>query len=356
VNLNELKARVTEAIAHELRTGAFRQVLWQASLAQQIPPNPAAIEQLTDLTARYVQASVEMLESMQDGVAGTNITVEDVRPLIDAAELYFLSVNDRLPDFHGLGGLLDDAYFVWTWLIELDRSAWPPEGLQVHQTIRQLLGEPYASDLESMAREKLSAPWAVALKQKPFLPVSQFNPPGEPPPPPAVDTVPALPPENRGIVKRFRPSKPVSLVFSYAHEDELHRKELEKHLRGLQRDGWIKPWHDRMIPTGDNWRKQIDDNFRTADVIVLLISADFMDSNFCSEQEMTLALERRDRGEAVVVPIIVRACDWKHSTLGDIQALSDGVAVTSQPNKDETWSEVARGIRRAIEALDARRR
>jgi hypothetical protein len=147
-------------------------------------------------------------------------------------------------------------------------------------------------------------------------------------------------------------SKPISVFFSYAHEDELFREELEKHLGILQRQGFICNWHDRKITAGTEWAGQIDDCINTAGVILLLVSADFIASDYCYEVEMKRALERHDKGEARVIPVILRPVDWHIAPFGKLQALPEkGKAVTTWKNRDKAFADIARGIREVVKGL-----
>lgn len=149
----------------------------------------------------------------------------------------------------------------------------------------------------------------------------------------------------------------VRVAFSYSHKDEELRDQLETHLKLLQRSGFISSWHDRRIMPGDNWKDQIDDNFKQADLILLLVSADFIASDYCYDVEMKMALKRESSGDARVAPVILRACEWREAPFGKLQALpKDGKGVTSWGNRDEAWNDVATGIRRAVEELRQRRR
>jgi hypothetical protein len=142
------------------------------------------------------------------------------------------------------------------------------------------------------------------------------------------------------------------LFCSYSHKDETLRSELEAHLAGLKRDGTIAVWHDREIVAGDDWRERIDENLKTAHVILLLISADFLASNFCWNLEVKRAMERHEAGTARVIPVILRDCYWSNAAFEKLQALPrDAKAVTSWTNRDEALADVARGIQRAIEQL-----
>ncbi|MBW4473355.1 MAG: leucine-rich repeat domain-containing protein [Stenomitos rutilans HA7619-LM2] len=144
------------------------------------------------------------------------------------------------------------------------------------------------------------------------------------------------------------------LFYSYSHQDELLRDELEVHLKLLQRYGLIQNWHDRRIMPGADWQQELDTNLEQADIILLLISPDFINSDYCFNREMTRALERHKAGGATVVPILIRPVNWDlfHSKLGiSIQALPlDLNPITDWSNKDRAWLNVEQGIQRIIEA------
>ena len=145
---------------------------------------------------------------------------------------------------------------------------------------------------------------------------------------------------------------PVELFFSYSHRDEELRNELEKHLTMLRRQGVIAGWHDRKISAGTEWAGAIDALVNTAGIILLLVSADFLQSEYCYDLEMTRALERQAAGDVRVIPVILRAVDWTGAPFAKLQALpTDGRPVTSWSNRDEAFTDVARGIRKAVTEL-----
>jgi hypothetical protein len=146
--------------------------------------------------------------------------------------------------------------------------------------------------------------------------------------------------------------KAIKLFFSYSHNDEGLRRELEKHLGALKRQGVIEAWHDHNIDAGEEWKTSINENLGAADIILLLISADFLDSDYCYEIEMRRALERHERREAAVVPVILRPVDWGDAPFGKLQALPKGAKpVTTWRNQDEAFKSVADGIHRIVEKL-----
>lgn len=114
----------------------------------------------------------------------------------------------------------------------------------------------------------------------------------------------------------------------------------------LRRQGHVSNWHDRSIDAGSDWAGEIDSHLRSAHIVLLLISSDFLASNYCYDVEATLALERHSRGEAVVIPIILRPCDWSGAPFGHIQAIPrDAKPVSTWPNRDEAFLDIARKIR-----------
>ena len=140
------------------------------------------------------------------------------------------------------------------------------------------------------------------------------------------------------------------IFYSYSHRDEALRDELERHLSLLRREGLISEWHDRRIGAGSDWGSDIDANLAMADIVLLLVSSDFLHSDYCYEKETALALERHRCGEAVVIPVILRPCDWKASPFGKFQALpKNGKPVTKWANRDEAFFDIARGIREVVQ-------
>ena len=99
--------------------------------------------------------------------------------------------------------------------------------------------------------------------------------------------------------------KRLSVFLSYAHADEKQLIELKKQFAFQRRSGTIETWHDRKIGPGDDWAKTIDTQLELADVILLLVSLDFADSDYCWHVETQRALERGQQGAARVVPVIV---------------------------------------------------
>ena len=144
----------------------------------------------------------------------------------------------------------------------------------------------------------------------------------------------------------------IKVFFSYSHRDERLRDEMELHLSTLKRSRLISAWHDRKLSPGDSFNREIDAQLATADLILLLISANFLSSEYCYTKEMQRALKRHKAGTARVIPIIVRPAVWQDSPIGGLLALPrDGKAVTSWASRDQAWVQVAHAIRRAVDEL-----
>ncbi len=149
-----------------------------------------------------------------------------------------------------------------------------------------------------------------------------------------------------------KPAKAIEIFYSYSHKDEELRDELEKHLSILKRQGVITGWHDRRIGAGREWEGEIDTHLNTAHVILLLISADFLASDYCYDVEVKRAMERHEAEEARVIPVILRPVYWWGAPLGKLQALpTDAKPVTSWSNRDEALFDIVQGIRAAVEEL-----
>lgn len=149
--------------------------------------------------------------------------------------------------------------------------------------------------------------------------------------------------------------EPVDLFYSYAHEDEKLRDELDGHLALLRRKGVIRPWHDRGIVPGQQWDQAIDTQLAAADLILLLVSMDFLNSDYIWGKELATAMARAERGDASVVPVLLRAVDIEDAPFAHLQGLpTDLRPVTSWPNRDEAWTDVAKGIRRTVESIRQR--
>jgi len=147
----------------------------------------------------------------------------------------------------------------------------------------------------------------------------------------------------------------VKVFFSYSHEDEKLRDELEKHLKPLERQNKIETWHDRKIDPGTDWRKELDAQLNSADIILLLVSPSFVHSDFCYCTELEQARKRHDAGEARIIPIFLRPLDLEAlegTPLQTLQGLPEpSKPITKWDNRDEAYVEVAKGIRAVVNTI-----
>jgi tetratricopeptide (TPR) repeat protein len=146
---------------------------------------------------------------------------------------------------------------------------------------------------------------------------------------------------------------PVVEVFcSYAQEDATWLSKLEAHLSLLKRQGFVSLWHYRLLVAGADWSHEIDTHLNTASIILLLISADFLNSDYCYGVEMQRALARHAVGEAQVIPILLRPVDHSSAPFAHLHALpSNGQPISTWSDEDAALADVVAGLRRVLEYL-----
>lgn len=149
---------------------------------------------------------------------------------------------------------------------------------------------------------------------------------------------------------------PIAVFLSYAHHDDRLRQELDKHLSPLRRTTPIDVWHDRRIGPGAKLHQELDRHLATADLILLLISPDFINSDFCYCRELKTALLRHAKGLARVIPIILRPVEWKTTPIGNLLATpKDGKPVINWQRRDDALLDVATRVREVVEEMIASR-
>ena len=140
-----------------------------------------------------------------------------------------------------------------------------------------------------------------------------------------------------------------SIFLSYAHADEDLKKELDKHLMPLKRSGKIATWNDRDLIAGQEWNEEIIAELNKAEIILLLISKDFIASQYIWEKELEIAMKRHEKGTAKVVPIIMKNCLWQEMPFAKLQALPRNARpVTDYENRDDAFTEVAVSINKLV--------
>ncbi|HZI52793.1 MAG TPA: toll/interleukin-1 receptor domain-containing protein [Chitinophagaceae bacterium] len=142
------------------------------------------------------------------------------------------------------------------------------------------------------------------------------------------------------------------LFISYSHEDEKMKNDLDKHLVMLKRSGKIEVWNDRKLIAGQEWDSEIKKEMQDAHIILLLISADFNNSEYIWKEELAHAMQRHEQGTAKVVPVILRKCEWNEMPYAKLQALPRGARPVSDfQDKDDAFTDIASGIRLLINTL-----
>lgn len=148
---------------------------------------------------------------------------------------------------------------------------------------------------------------------------------------------------------------PANVFISYAHEDRGFRAELEKHLKALERDGSIASWSDIKLVAGEEWDKSIKKELEEADIVIFLVSSDFIASDYCYDVEVKQSMERHEKREAVVIPVIIRPCFWQGAPFAKIQATpidASGLEpITKWKNLDDAWYHVVLDIKEATRRL-----
>jgi len=146
------------------------------------------------------------------------------------------------------------------------------------------------------------------------------------------------------------PIKVIEIYISYSHSDGRLMDELERHLKALEQQFNIKIWHDGMLLAGQEWQLEINKHLNSSQIILMLVSRDYLASEFTRDVELRRALERHERGEARVIPIILADSDWLKTPLGKLLALpSFGKPVNNWEDREEAFEDIVTGIKRVIE-------
>lgn len=154
----------------------------------------------------------------------------------------------------------------------------------------------------------------------------------------------------------FDDNIPVKVFTSYAHKDEELREELDIHLAMIKRQPAVEVWNDRQIMAGQEWDDSIKSELETADIILLLVSPRFLASRYIYDVEIKTAIERHEKRDAIVVPIILKKCDWHDTEFAKLQALPrNAKPVNSWDDMDEAFYNVVTGIKQVITAVQKKK-
>ena len=143
----------------------------------------------------------------------------------------------------------------------------------------------------------------------------------------------------------------MKVFVSYSHKDEAALERLRTHLATLRRDGRIDEWFDREILAGGEIDAEIAERLESSGLFLLLVSPDFLASDYCMEREMERALERHRSGAARVVPIVIEPCDWTSTPLRDLKALpQNGKPISEWTNENNAFLDIVQELRRVLDA------
>ncbi len=166
--------------------------------------------------------------------------------------------------------------------------------------------------------------------------------------------IPATPPQNRDATTSSADpappaNRPKKLFFSYSKHDREYLEQLLSHLAVLRRKGKIAPWSDHLIRPGEEWDNVIREELNEADIILLLVSADFLATDYIWDVEIKTAMDRHAQKTAQVVPVVLRSCSWEDTPFGKLNGLpSKAKPVSSYADRDAAWLEVVKGIERLL--------
>jgi TIR domain/HEAT repeats len=142
---------------------------------------------------------------------------------------------------------------------------------------------------------------------------------------------------------------PWNIFYSYSHRDADLRERLATYLAPLRQQKKIVEWHDRKIEPGGDWQNEISERLNSAHLILLLVSEDFLASEYCFGVEVERALARLKRGEVRVVPVLLKPCLWQESRFSELQIIPrDAKPITSWTSREEAFVSVASEIRTLV--------
>jgi hypothetical protein len=145
------------------------------------------------------------------------------------------------------------------------------------------------------------------------------------------------------------------VFYSYSHKDAALREMLGTYLAPLSHQKKIAEWHDRKIEPGADWETEISAQLESANLILLLVSADFLASEYCFGVEVERALARLKNGEVKVVPVLLKPCLWQESRFSELQIIPrDANAITLWRSPEEAFTDVAAEIRKLVSASPPR--
>jgi len=152
-------------------------------------------------------------------------------------------------------------------------------------------------------------------------------------------------------------AKPQKLFISYSHKDEKYLSDFQTHLSVLKRENLVDEWNDNAITSGQEWDQTIKNKLDEADIIIFLVSPDFIASDYIQDIEIEKAIRKYQRGENIIIPVIIRTCAFGSLEISKFQALPKGAKPISKwEDKDEAWLDVVTGLKKVLLAMNAKKK
>lgn len=211
-------------------------------------------------------------------------------------------------------------------------------------------------DLQELTRGQLREVLADAAKKLDFVKQTVRNIPEAHIPFPRLQEISFL--EQRikeyreELARRWSQNVPAHIFYSYSRHDLTLMTELDGWLSEMRSQGLIKTFWDRRIDPGREWHSEITEELKDADIVLFLVSPNFLASRYCQQIELPKTLELHNYNLVRAIPIILCSCEWHETSLGRLQAIPNGVIpIADWSNRNEAWKEVTRSIYLVVEQV-----
>jgi len=148
-------------------------------------------------------------------------------------------------------------------------------------------------------------------------------------------------------------SRGKKIFVSYSHKDHEYLERLMVHLKPLEKQGLIDPWVDTRLMAGDKWKKEIEKALKSAKAAILLISADFLASDFIIDNELPPLLQTAEQEGTLIIPVILKPCRFtREKNLREFQAINppdEPVSLLDENERELVYDSVAQRIEDAFE-------
>ncbi|MGB0840443.1 MAG: toll/interleukin-1 receptor domain-containing protein, partial [Chitinophagales bacterium] len=150
---------------------------------------------------------------------------------------------------------------------------------------------------------------------------------------------------------RSEKERPCSIFVCYHSEDEVYKEALNKHLTPLVRLQKVTLWDKSYINAGEQYEDKIFQELEKANLVLCLISSDFIADDFCYSSQLKRILTAHKKGVQKIIPIKIRNARWQKLPLAQLKAFPDKKWVGTNPKNDDAWVEVVEGVERLIEEV-----